>query len=327
MSTPTETTPTHALLEQGRQLVQAVGQLVEAQRAATVNTKRAGKAKVWFYSALAVGTIAMYGAAAYRFSGYHPGPSSAGTIAVIPVNGEISSDSDASAAKLVPLIKTACSSTKIDSLLLQISSPGGSPSEAERIGTAIDACRHGLYDKHPKRVVALIDGLGASGAYLIAIHADKIYAGRYSLVGSIGAIIRIPDASAMAKTLGVQEHTYRSSPGKGGPSLLTSPNPSDDTMFQALVVHTSDLFVSDVAKFRKATLTVDPKTLATGEVWTADKAKQLGLIDGIADREELGQTEFKDRTFYDYEPSAGLGEWGIRSLIHSTADALRRELQ
>ena len=25
--------------------------------------------------------------------------------------------------------------------------------------------------------------------------------------------------------------------------------------------------------------------------------------------------------------SAGLGEWGIRSVIHSTADALRRELQ
>lgn len=41
MNLPTDPTPCSTLLEQGTRLVQAADQLVEAQRAATLNTKKA----------------------------------------------------------------------------------------------------------------------------------------------------------------------------------------------------------------------------------------------------------------------------------------------
>ena len=59
------------------------------------------------------------------------------------------------------------------------------PVEAERISTAIN----GLKAKHRKEVVAVINNLGASAAYMVALNADRIIAAKYSFVGSIGAIM------------------------------------------------------------------------------------------------------------------------------------------
>jgi protease-4 len=108
------------------------------------------------------------------------------SVAIIPVEGPIAPGLNASAERLVGLIERACKADSVESLLLQINSPGGSPSEAERVMAAVQTCRAKTDSHEPKRVVAMIDGLGASAAYMIAMSTDEIVAGRYSIVGSIG---------------------------------------------------------------------------------------------------------------------------------------------
>ena len=56
----------------------------------------------------------------------------------------------------------------VKGVVLHIDSPGGAPVEAERISTAITT----LKAKHKKEVVAIINNIGASAAYMIALNAD-----------------------------------------------------------------------------------------------------------------------------------------------------------
>ena len=58
--------------------------------------------------------------------------------------------------------------------LKSIDSPGGAPLEAERISFVIERLRQ----EHEKPVYAVIQNVGASAAYMIAVQADKVYAGR-----------------------------------------------------------------------------------------------------------------------------------------------------
>ena len=142
-------------------------------------------------SVLVLGVLAMWVALYAPIFGIRLGPKVAG-VAVVPIAGEIGGRGGVSADLLVPQIQAACRSARMEAVILRISSPVGSPSEAERIGQALDACRS---QDTSKPVIAVIEGMGASAAYMVAMQADEVVANRYALVGSIGAVMRTFDAS------------------------------------------------------------------------------------------------------------------------------------
>ena len=80
------------------------------------------------------------------------------TVAVVRVHGEIGADSQASAAKIIPVLKRAFELPSVQAIILSIDSPGGQPVEAERIYRAIAEMRK----ENPKPVVAAINNMGAS---------------------------------------------------------------------------------------------------------------------------------------------------------------------
>ena len=104
-------------------------------------------------------------------------------VGVVRIDGEIASSGLASAKRVVPLLKKAFENPSVETVVLSIDSPGGAPVEAERIYDAIEHFKA----KNPKPVFAVINNLGASAAYMIALHTDKIYAGKYSLVVDYGS--------------------------------------------------------------------------------------------------------------------------------------------
>jgi protease-4 len=223
-------------------------------------------------------------------------------VAVIPIRGPIAAGLDASAENIVPIIERACSSSRVNTIVLEIASPGGSPSEAERIIEAVNACRRGKPDQDVagKPVIALIDSIGASAAYMIAMNTDEVLAGRYSLVGSIGAIMRYTDLSALANEHGIIERTWRSAPLKGGPSMLTPPSEEDDRVTSEMVKAVADQFVADVQAARSGKLTIATEQLASGRVWTATEAQAFGLVDNIATLEGLVATRFAGQKIHRY---------------------------
>ncbi len=83
-------------------------------------------------------------------------------------------------------------------VILRINSGGGTTSGSETLYTAVQT----LSAKKP--VIAVIDGVGASGAYMTALGAERIVANGSALVGSIGVIAQVPNVSKLLDTLGVK---------------------------------------------------------------------------------------------------------------------------
>lgn len=198
------------------------------------------------------------------------------TTAVIHIDGEIAAGTTASAEKVVPLLKTAFATDSVKAIVLSIDSPGGAPVEAERIYRAIKAFKA----KNPKPIVAVINNVGASAAYMVALHTDKIYAANYSLVGSVGAVIAGWDFHKALERLDIKQRVYASGNLKSMLNPFAPMTPEADRKAQEMVAKMGQRFKAEVeaARGKKIVAGVD---YATGEVWDGMQAQQIGLVDEI----------------------------------------------
>ena len=62
-----------------------------------------------------------------------------------------------------------------------------------------------------KPVVAVVDGMAASGAYIAALGTDRIFVRGNSIVGSIGVLVEYPNVSGLMDKVGIKLRS-RSSP-------------------------------------------------------------------------------------------------------------------
>ena len=152
-------------------------------------------------------------------------------VGVVRVEGSIMSTTLASADKIVPALRQAFERDNVKAVLLAIDSPGGSPVEAERIGYVLDE----LKKKYHKPVYAVVQNVGASAAYMIALHADKIYAGRYSMVGSIGAVMSAWDVHKALERYDVYQKVYASGELKSMLNPFTATTPAAEEKAQSIV--------------------------------------------------------------------------------------------
>lgn len=252
------------------------------------------------------------------------------SIAVVPIHGPIAPGFEASADRIVGLIERACAADSVEAVLLHINSPGGAPSESERMVAAVKACRvgeaasEGKPAKAGKPVYALIDGTGASAAYMVAAATEEIYAGRYSIVGSIGAIMRYTDVSELAHKFGVHEKVFRSAELKGGPSMISGTTPLEEQTMQSLVNTMANEFLDEVVAARGKRLVLPATEVASGRVWTAEEAHAAGLIDQVAVIEDLKRTRFRDRPLHWYTTKPSIAEqMGLTQLVTKVITALQ----
>lgn len=247
------------------------------------------------------------------------GPS-AGSVGVVTINGPILGSEAASASTVVPLIRAACDNEAIDTLVLRINSPGGSPGDADRIATAVDRCK-----TKGKPVVASIGSIGASAAYLIASHADRIVANRYALVGSIGTIISKLEFSEAATRLGAREVTYASGKDKDMLSGWRSETDGQRAVVQELVDELANTFMEDVRLQRGDRLDESREPLNTGRVWTAADALSLGLIDEVMPYESL-MDSYEGKAVYHFDPKQTLADrLSLNAAVKTVVDSLRAE--
>jgi len=223
-------------------------------------------------------------------------------VGVVRIEGKIDSSSIASAEKIIPALEKAFTTTSVKAVVLSVDSPGGAPVEAERIYTALDT----LKQKHPKPVVAVINNLGASAAYMIAIHADKIYAGKYSLVGSIGMIMAPWELDRAIGKLDVKQRVYASGKLKAFLNPFTPVTAEADSKARQMVNQLGQVFVEEVKVSRGNVLKVGVD-YGTGEVWGGIEAKEFGLVDAIGTLDEVVSSTWCLKT-YDFGPvQQGLG--------------------
>ncbi|MEO0621062.1 MAG: signal peptide peptidase SppA [Pseudomonadota bacterium] len=165
-------------------------------------------------------------------------------------------------------------------LIVSIASPGGTAAGSEAI---FDALRE-VAEKKP--VVALIGEVAASGGYIVAMGADRIYARKTSITGSIGVVSQIPNVTELLDSIGIQFAEVKSSPLKAAPNPVVPNDPAAMQALEDMVLNTFDWFtalVSDRRGLEGAALSA----VTDGRVFTGRQAIDLGLVDAIGADSEM----------------------------------------
>jgi len=167
-------------------------------------------------------------------------------------------------------------------IILLINSPGGSVYETDEMYLKLME-----YKKKTKRpIYAYMQQEACSGGYYMAMAADKIYANRNGMTGSIGVIFSLMNASELYKKLGIKEENIVSGRNKAMGSMGTEMTSEQRAILQAMVDEAYEQFVGIVAKGRKMDVN-KVKKLADGRIYTPKQAKKEGLIDEVATYDEF----------------------------------------
>lgn len=162
----------------------------------------------------------------------------------------------------------------LKSIVLNFDSPGGTVDGLAELGDAIFEARK------RKKVYSQTSGTMASAAYYAASQADKIYAGRMDMIGSIGTRLMLYDFSKYFDSLGIKAIPIDTGPLKSAGAVGTEITAEQQAYFQDVVNRYFDDFVSVVARGRSMSK-AEVRKLADGRMYMADEAVKNGLIDGI----------------------------------------------
>jgi len=211
--------------------------------------------------------------------------------ALINIRGVIADNTDANADNIISSLRSAYKDKNTKGIILRINSPGGSPVQAGYINDEILR----LKEKNPDiPVYAVITDICASGGYYIAVAADKIYADKGSIVGSIGVLMDgFGFVGAMDK-LGVERRLITAGSSKGFLDPFSPVKEKDQQHIKTMLGNIHQQFIDTVKQGRGDRLKQD-KRLFTGLVWTGEQSVTLGLID------DLGSSSYVAREIFEAE--------------------------
>ena len=218
-------------------------------------------------------------------------------IAVVKVSGVISSQAPANAKAILANVERALEEEDAKALVLHINSPGGSPVQAGIVYDEIKALQATYPDKP---VYAVIDDVGASGAYYIAVAADKIYADKASVVGSIGVIASGFGFTGLIDNLGIERRTYTAGSNKDFLDPFKPEQAQQKQDMDKLLEIIHQQFIDTVKAGRGDRLAEDPD-LFSGLFWTGEQAVELGLIDDLGNLYSLAREHLDDLPLQVYQ--------------------------
>lgn len=163
---------------------------------------------------------------------------------------------------------------EIEALVIRIDSPGGSASASDEIWHEVMEIRA------DRPVIASMGDVAASGGYYIAAGADEIFALPGTLTGSIGVVGGKVVFGDLFDRIGVTPVLLSRGQNAGLTSLSRPFSPSQRRALQGHMRSIYDRFIHCVVEGR-GLQEVEVRELATGQVWSGERARELGLIDEI----------------------------------------------
>lgn len=217
-------------------------------------------------------------------------------VAVVRVSGVIADGKPASAGNVIRGLTAAFESDAL-AVIMAVNSPGGSPVHSDQVFR--EARR--LRALHDKPLIAVIDDMGASGAYYMAAAADEILADKASLVGSIGVVSGGFGFVDTLEKLGVERRMFTAGAHKGMLDAFSPLKPDETEFWQEVLATTHQQFIDRVKEGRGDRLADQPE-IFSGLVWSGQQALELGLIDGFSSVRELARERFDTAELIDYTP-------------------------
>jgi protease-4 len=231
-----------------------------------------------------------------------PAPSARHT-ALVEIQGEIASDSEASADLVVAAIRNAFEDHGAQAVVLLINSPGGSPVQA---GIINDEIRR-LKAQYNKPVYAVVEEACASAAYYIAVSADKIYVDKASIVGSIGVLMDGFGFTGLMDKLGVERRLMTAGENKGFLDPFSPQTEKQRAFAQAMLDQIHKQFI-DVVKTGRGKRLKETPDMFTGLFWTGQQAVELGLADQLGNLDYVAREVVKAEEIVDYTRHPNVAE-------------------
>ena len=220
--------------------------------------------------------------------------------ALISINGEISSKSEANANDFKRNLNDAYDNPGTKGIILSINSPGGSPVQAGIMNDEIKRLKS-QYPEIP--IYAVIEDICASGAYYVAVATDSIFVDKASIVGSIGVLMDGFGYEETIKKLGIERRLMTAGKNKAALDPFSPVDPQQKAHVQALLDQVHEQFINVVKDGRGSKLTSGDE-IFSGLFWNGEKSIKLGLSDYLGNvdyvaREIIGYERIEDFTTYE----------------------------
>lgn len=176
-------------------------------------------------------------------------------------------------ANLADYIEQANDDYTVTSIVLDVDSGGG-------YVAGLDGITEAIYQS-AKPIETFVSGDMYSAAYWLGASTSKVTASKQSGIGSIGVYVIHSEDSKWLDKHGETLSLFRSGKWKAAFNWFSPLTADEKTRLQEGVDESASIFFNHVAAQRN----IDAKTVASweGDCFTATRAKELGLIDVIAD--------------------------------------------
>lgn len=209
-------------------------------------------------------------------------PKVEGSIAIVPIHGTIGHrrssgyPADTYSEDVTRYLGDVAANASVGGVVLDIDSPGGTVSGLSEVSDAVASL------KASKPVYAVANPEAASAAYHIGSQATKFYSTPSGEVGSIGVWAAHQDISGMLEKVGVKFSLISAGKYKveGNPFEPLGDEAREEIQ-RSVDLH-YDRFIGAVSAGRGVPKSVVREKFGQGRMIEADRAKELGMIDGIA---------------------------------------------
>ena len=190
-------------------------------------------------------------------------------IAKISLEGMINNESN-----FIEKINQLKQKENLKAILILVNSPGGTFVSSKEIYDSLK-----LFDEKIPIAVYMKE-VATSGAYLVSLGADKIFANTGTITGSVGVILQTADITTLLDKIGINPLVIKSGDLKAVPNLVEKTNELQFEYIKNIVLLMQEEFMQIVNLERKISIKSQEK-IRDGRIFTSKQAKQIELIDEV----------------------------------------------
>jgi len=205
---------------------------------------------------------------------------------VVDFKGSIDAAEVASLREEISAILTIAD--KGDEVLVNVESGGGMVHGYGLASSQLDRLR-----KAGIPLSICVDKVAASGGYMMACVANKVYAAPFAIVGSIGVVAQVPNFNRLLKKHDIDYEQHTAGDFKRTLTVFGENTDEGREKFQKELEETHVLFKDFIRQYRPE---LDLTKVATGEHWYGQQAIELGLVDEIATSDDVMLKLANERT-------------------------------
>mgnify|MGYP003653821349 CR=1 FL=1 len=210
-------------------------------------------------------------------------------IYVLNFNGDIKASAVDSLSKEITAVLNAAKAK--DEVVVKLESPGGVVH-----GYGLGAAQLMRIRERKIPLTIAIDKVAASGGYLMACTANKILAAPFSIIGSIGVIIQLPNFNKVLKEKNVDFEMHTAGDYKRTITMFGENTDEGREKLQEEIEKIHQQFKDLIKEHRPQ---INLAETATGEHWLAQQALPLQLVDEIKTSDEYLLSQSHSANIYE----------------------------